>query len=264
VAPYTRYYYKVIAYNSQTESHLSSSDFGLLLSVPTGVSASRGNSNSIKITWDLVSFSSGYKIYRATSLGDPYSLIYTGYPTTFYDYDVTQGAYYYYKVTAYNGSSESAYSSYDSGYAGTLITSSFATEVDANDVTDSEGCTAMTTVPTIVSTDNLATTQFDTVSVDYSVSYLISNSQANLDGYTAKIAGLLEIYNFNAYTWTDVAAFDVDITNSSGTLTGSLTSHPYGDAFFAEKMRLHIQYGCIGQTSASEAFSNELNISQKL
>jgi len=263
----TNYYYKITAYNGNIESDYSNIITGHIinLSVPTGVSASSGTySNSIKITWDLVSFSSGYKIYRATSLGGPYSLRYTGYPTTFYDYDVNPGATYYYKVTAYNGSSESAYSSYDAGYAGTLITSSVPTEVDATDGTDNKGCAEMTSSATIVSTDNLATTKFDTVSIDYSVSYSISNAQANSDGYTAKISGLLEIYSFNGHTWADVAAFDVGITNSSGTLTGSLTSHHYGEAFLAEKMRLHIQYACIDQTSASEAFSNELNISQNL
>jgi len=260
VTPYTRYYYKVIAYNSLTESLFSSSDFGLLLSVPTGVNASNGTySNSIKITWDLVSFSSGYKIYRATSLGGPYSLIYTSNLTTFYDQAVTPGATYYYKVTAYNEPSESAHSIYAAGYAGTLITSA-PTGLGTTDGTGNGGCTAMTSFATIVSTHKRATTKFDTVSIDYSVSYSISNAQANSDGYTAKIEGLLEIYDFNDYTWADVAAFDEDITNSNGTLTGSLSSNPYDEALLAEKMRLHIQYACIGQISASEAFSNELEI----
>jgi len=76
----TTYYYKVSAYNGDIESDYSSIITGhiITLSVPTGVSASNGTySDKIKITWDLVLSSSGYKVYRATSLGGPYDTLAT-------------------------------------------------------------------------------------------------------------------------------------------------------------------------------------------
>jgi fibronectin type 3 domain-containing protein len=71
-------------------------------SAPTNLTATAVNSNQIYLTWDTVSSSTGYYVYRATSPTGNYSIIAT--PTTAYytDSGLSPSTPYYYKVQAAN------------------------------------------------------------------------------------------------------------------------------------------------------------------
>lgn len=80
------------------------------LSTPSNVYASL-DGNSIKITWSSVSGASGYNVYRASSSNGYYEKIGDTYYTSYYDNSPIEGKNYY-KIKAYNSSTESAYSSH--------------------------------------------------------------------------------------------------------------------------------------------------------
>jgi len=120
----TTYYYKVSAKNSAGESAQSSPYVSAttILSAPSNVTATAASSSSsITVSWSSVTGATGYYVFRSTSAYGTYT--YMGYTTTWYtsytDNDnLSSGTTYYYKVSAYNGSVESAQSSY--AYATTI------------------------------------------------------------------------------------------------------------------------------------------------
>ena len=73
--------------------------------VPSGVSATAGSAQAT-IKWDAVVGTSVYTIGRATASGGPYTTVATGMMASrlFTDFGLTNGATYYYVVTAVNGS----------------------------------------------------------------------------------------------------------------------------------------------------------------
>ncbi|MFC1478942.1 kelch repeat-containing protein, partial [Candidatus Margulisiibacteriota bacterium] len=128
--PGTTYYYKVKAWNSDSEySEFSDSDSGYPdstpLSAPDDVSATDGTySDKVRISWAAVSDAEKYYVYRAYSTDSTYySLLSYTTSTSYDDTSVTAGETYYYKVKAWNNSGYSEYSSADSGYAQVSITS---------------------------------------------------------------------------------------------------------------------------------------------
>jgi fibronectin type 3 domain-containing protein len=89
-----------------------SSSGGDTPSAPTGVSASAVSSSSIEVTWQSVTNTSYYRVYRATSASGSYESMGETYDTKYTDTNVSAGTTYYYKIIAVNGTGQSSYSSY--------------------------------------------------------------------------------------------------------------------------------------------------------
>jgi fibronectin type 3 domain-containing protein len=107
----TRYYYKVSAYGSGGESALSAFTSALTVpDAPTGLSVSALSSSSIQITWDAITGTSYYKVYRSTYDGD-YVFIDNSSAASYTDTGLSASTRYYYKVSAYSAAGESALSS---------------------------------------------------------------------------------------------------------------------------------------------------------
>ncbi|MFA4819091.1 MAG: Ig-like domain-containing protein [Patescibacteria group bacterium] len=84
---------------------------------PSGLAATTAGSSQINLTWTQTSNATSYDIYRSTSLSGTYSRIgseptvSSGSTTAYSNTGLTGGTAYFYKITALNGSGESAASS---------------------------------------------------------------------------------------------------------------------------------------------------------
>jgi len=107
----TAYYYVVTAGNPAGESPNSNEVAAIPTappSAPTGLAASPGD-RTVALCWNAVSGASGYNVKRATTSGGPYGLVAAGVTaTTYLDTALTNGARYYYVVSAFNYGGESA------------------------------------------------------------------------------------------------------------------------------------------------------------
>lgn len=117
------YSYKVRAYTDGVYSNYSIHNTGyenpVTVPIPTGVSASDGSyTDRVRISYNSVSGSDRYYVYRATSSGGSYSSF--GYTTSTYKDDTlaNPGTTYYYKIKAYTNGVYSGYSSNNSGWRG--------------------------------------------------------------------------------------------------------------------------------------------------
>jgi uncharacterized protein (TIGR02145 family) len=109
------YFYKVSSYNSAGESPLSSyASATTVPAAPSDVSATATSSNSIILGWSSVRGATGYIVYRSRSANGTYDSIYTTSDTLYTNTELSSGATYYYKVSAYNGSGKGPLSAYDS------------------------------------------------------------------------------------------------------------------------------------------------------
>jgi fibronectin type 3 domain-containing protein len=121
----TTYYYKVSASNSAGEgaqsAYISATTLLALPAAPTVVTAIAASSTSITVSWDAVSGTMGYFVYRSTSSGGAYTKITTSAVTTtsYTDTELSGGTTYYYKVSATNSVGEGTQSTYT--YATTSI-----------------------------------------------------------------------------------------------------------------------------------------------
>ena len=114
---YGNNYYKVTAYNDAGESAPSSYasyyyDKPSAPDTPSNLTVSnKGNSTNpnIRIEWNTVSSTTGYRVYRSSSSSSGYSLLGSTYSNYYNDTTPLEG-YNYYTVTAYNDSGESEYS----------------------------------------------------------------------------------------------------------------------------------------------------------
>jgi fibronectin type 3 domain-containing protein len=76
---------------------------------PTGLAARAISSNQIDLTWPASTGASQYNVKRASASGGPYTLIAAARSeTTFSDHGLSEGAAYFYVVSAINGTGESA------------------------------------------------------------------------------------------------------------------------------------------------------------
>jgi fibronectin type 3 domain-containing protein len=107
----TTYYYTVSAANSAGEGAQSPYVFATtLLAAPTGVIAATTSSTAITVSWNPVTGATGYRIYRSSSASGTYTQVGTSTGASYINTGLTSGAIYYYKVSAYNSSEESAQS----------------------------------------------------------------------------------------------------------------------------------------------------------
>jgi fibronectin type 3 domain-containing protein len=110
----TTYYYQVTAVNAGGESIRSGEVSATPIpppSAPTGVVATAGHT-AIALNWTAPAAATSYNVYRGTSPGgEGATPVATGVTTTsFTDTSVTDGATYYYRITAVNGGGESGQS----------------------------------------------------------------------------------------------------------------------------------------------------------
>ena len=112
----TTYYYIVAAYNANVPRGAESATVNKITvpAVPTNLSVNSGTGRDIQ--WSRMTGADGYRVYRSTSSTGTYSLIGTANQASsgfipYYNDSVTSGTYYY-KVSAYNASGESAQTDY--------------------------------------------------------------------------------------------------------------------------------------------------------
>ncbi|MDR2793379.1 MAG: fibronectin type III domain-containing protein [Treponema sp.] len=106
------YYYKVSAFNGDGTGAQSSPVSATTSTVaPTGITAAAASSSSITVSWAAVSGADEYSIYRSTSSSGAYTYIGFSSSTSYTDAELSANTMYYYQVSAYNGSAESARSS---------------------------------------------------------------------------------------------------------------------------------------------------------
>ncbi|MCP4135024.1 MAG: hypothetical protein GY754_28880, partial [bacterium] len=120
VDPYTDYYYRVRSYSSlYGESPFSNYDYGYsnFLDIPTGPTASDGDSESITITWNAVGEADRYYVYRSDAEAGSYSKIAESAAVTYSDSSGNNASVYFYQISAFSDKyGESEQSASDSGY----------------------------------------------------------------------------------------------------------------------------------------------------
>ncbi|MDR1830986.1 MAG: fibronectin type III domain-containing protein [Candidatus Fibromonas sp.] len=105
LASNANYYYKVSVRNNTLEGDQSSYvNATVLLRAPTSVTAEAVSSNSITISWNAVTFASGYYVYIAESSSGPYTeLGYAGSALSYTSRNLATATTFYYKVKARDG-----------------------------------------------------------------------------------------------------------------------------------------------------------------
>jgi hypothetical protein len=108
------YYYQVVAHPSGNEACSSAPSTCLSVTpvsapctppaAPTGVTAT-GGANSATVSWAAASGATGYRVYRSTTSGGPYTLAGSATGTSFSDTGLTCGTTYYYVVRSTNSPS---------------------------------------------------------------------------------------------------------------------------------------------------------------
>jgi len=152
---------------------------------PYSISAKVNSAGGIVISWSSVSNATGYYIYRNTTPSGSYTKIGLSDKTSYVDYDILQGATYYYNVSAYNGNVEG---------------SQYATPISATTPPS-----APTSISATVNTDGDIVISWPSVS--NATKYYIYRSTTSSGTYT-KIDSSTTISTTNSYT---------DKTANSGT-----------------------------------------------
>ena len=108
----TTYYYEVNSSNSTGSSAYSSSVSATTYpAIPTGLTASATDSQSISISWDAVTGATTYTLQRSTSANGTYTQVYSGSTASYPDSGLQPNTTYYYEVNSSNSAGSSAYSS---------------------------------------------------------------------------------------------------------------------------------------------------------
>ena len=112
--PNTAYFYRVAAYNDVGESAQAGPASATTLAdapvAPTQLEAKALSSSSVQLTWTAVADADGYRVYRGSAAGGPFSQVGTTQAAvlTYTDTGLSPNTTYYYKVAAYNTTGESA------------------------------------------------------------------------------------------------------------------------------------------------------------
>jgi hypothetical protein len=192
LSPLTQYYYRIRAYDGLTNGSYSTSAnattlFHLL--APTSVIANPVSNTAIDVSWtDTSTGETGHKVERSlngttgwTEIGTPAAGV-----NTYSDTGLAGDTTYYYRVRAYNGGTNGAYSSNGSGTT-----------------------TAVLNDPTVLTATTISATQIDLAWVDNSVGEDGVKIERSADGSTG---------------WTQIATVGPNATTYSNTgLTGATT-----------------------------------------
>lgn len=119
--PGTDYYYRVKAVTGDVESALSSYSMGMTaLAAPQDVAATDSTyTDRVEIEWSAVDGAAHYVVYRSTDQDTGFTALSGNLADTSYDdTTATPGTDYYYRVKAFSGSNESAFSMYALGSIG--------------------------------------------------------------------------------------------------------------------------------------------------
>jgi hypothetical protein len=106
LTPGTRYWFKVCAYATVGGVKIESSELSAAkIGVPIGPglikTIASPSAGRVTLTWDAVSGANGYRVYRATSSGGPYTLVKTTTALSFTNVGLRSRRYYYYKLEPY-------------------------------------------------------------------------------------------------------------------------------------------------------------------
>jgi fibronectin type 3 domain-containing protein len=111
----SRYIYLEVTPYSGSGSYsimYSGSGSGLVPNAPSSISSAATLTSSITVSWTSVVDASGYYVYRSSSSSGPFAKLDSTSSNSYTDTGLSSGTRYYYKVSAYNNSGESALSGY--------------------------------------------------------------------------------------------------------------------------------------------------------
>ena len=86
-------------------------DVNVYFPIPTNFTANAQSSSQINLSWNSVSNTNSYKLYRSNSSNGTYTPIYTGLATNYHDTSLSSGTTYYYKIQACQNSNSNSCSS---------------------------------------------------------------------------------------------------------------------------------------------------------
>ena len=111
VSPGQTYNYRIFAYDGTAESSQYSAISATIgLNTPTGVFAN-SSASSITVSWSPVGGAAGYHVERSSSgSSGPYSEVGIAPSASYTDNNVSPGVSYHYRISAYNGTMSSPYS----------------------------------------------------------------------------------------------------------------------------------------------------------
>jgi len=105
--PCVTYYYKVVAYNKNTEGAMSLPPVeATTLSDPPSVTATAVSSSSVTVDWSSACGAEGYFVYRSEGASGTYDMVLETSDTSYQDVELSSGTIYCYKVAAYNSSGD--------------------------------------------------------------------------------------------------------------------------------------------------------------
>ena len=107
------YYYEVSSVNDAGEGQLSpavAAQTAVDTVPPTTITSPAQTDSTITLTWTPVAAATSYSLYRTTTSGSGYSLVYSGPAANFTDTDLITGTKYYYAVTYTDSLGTSIYS----------------------------------------------------------------------------------------------------------------------------------------------------------
>jgi uncharacterized protein (TIGR02145 family) len=121
----TIYYYKVSAYTdgweSSQSSYVSVTPPFVVPGIPTNVTATARSKTTIRVSWSAVAGATKYYVYRNNTSDGEYGYICGNTTSTSFISDgLSEGATYYYKVSASNNAGTSSLSAYASATAGII------------------------------------------------------------------------------------------------------------------------------------------------
>ena len=123
----TTYFYRVRSFLgaatslASAEASATTQASSVAPQAPTGLSVARAASGELEITWtDVSSNEDGFRLERSTSPGGPFSLVAETGPdeSSYGDSGLNNSTFYYYRVRAFNGNGDSAWSPEASGITG--------------------------------------------------------------------------------------------------------------------------------------------------